>query len=102
MPRQTAAQRGYDSRWRRYRERFLAENPFCVYCQRLGRVTAATVVDHVVPHRGDRGLFWDPNNHQGLCKPCHDGAKKELEESGTLRGCDTDGLPLDPQHHWRS
>ena len=24
-----------------------------------GRVVPATVVDHVVPHRGDQKLFWD-------------------------------------------
>lgn len=101
MSRPTAAERGYGARWRRYRERFLTENPFCVLCERLGRTTPATVVDHIVPHRGDHHLFWKPENHQALCKPCHDGAKRELEASGTLRGCGVDGVPLDPSHHWR-
>jgi 5-methylcytosine-specific restriction protein A len=32
----------------------------------------ATVVDHIVPHRGDPVLFWDEANWQGLCKLCHD------------------------------
>jgi 5-methylcytosine-specific restriction protein A len=31
----------------------------------------ATDVDHVVPHRGDRQLFWDTSNHQALCHSCH-------------------------------
>jgi 5-methylcytosine-specific restriction protein A len=35
-------------------------------------VVAATVVDHVVPHRGDQRLFWDPGNWAPSCKPCHD------------------------------
>ncbi|MGN8738508.1 HNH endonuclease signature motif containing protein [Bilifractor sp. HCP3S3_D3] len=32
----------------------------------------ATVVDHIVPHRGDPKLFWDRSNWQALCKRCHD------------------------------
>lgn len=33
---------------------------------------AATVVDHIIPHRGNEELFWDEDNWQGLCKRCHD------------------------------
>ncbi|MGM9590559.1 MAG: HNH endonuclease signature motif containing protein, partial [Faecousia sp.] len=36
-----------------------------------GRLTPATVVDHIIPHRGDRKLFWDESNWQPLCKDCH-------------------------------
>ena len=36
------------------------------------RFTAATVVDHVIPHRGDSHLMWDESNWQALCKSCHD------------------------------
>ena len=39
---------------------------------RDGKYTQATAVDHIVPHRGDSKLFWDRNNWQPLCKPCHD------------------------------
>ena len=31
-----------------------------------------TLVDHIVPHRGDQALFWDEQNWQPLCKSCHD------------------------------
>ena len=41
-------------------------------CVRQGRVTPASVVDHVVPHRGDAGRFWDQDNWEALCKTCHD------------------------------
>jgi 5-methylcytosine-specific restriction enzyme A len=61
----------------------------------------ATVVDHIEPHRGDTGRFWDKANHQPLCKPCHDGAKQSEERTGQVRGCDESGQPLDPGHHWR-
>lgn len=68
----TTAERGYGGRWQRYRLVFLERNPLCVMCQKLGKVTAATVVDHIVDHRGDQTLFWDSaGNWQPLCKPCH-------------------------------
>jgi 5-methylcytosine-specific restriction protein A len=44
-------------------------------CFDKGIVTAAVQVDHVVPHRGDRRLFWDSRgNWQSLCAAC--GARK--------------------------
>ena len=64
--------RGYTWEWRKYRARFLLKHPLCVTCLAEGRTEAATVVDHIVPHRGDRERFRDPSNHQALCKRCHD------------------------------
>ena len=49
----------------------LLREPFCRECARRGVRTWATVVDHVVPHRGDWQLFIDPANHQSLCERCH-------------------------------
>jgi len=70
--RATPSQRGYDSRWRKARTVFLKAHPLCTLCQEKNRVTKATVVDHINPHRGDPVLFWDQNNWQALCKSCHD------------------------------
>jgi 5-methylcytosine-specific restriction protein A len=70
--RPSAARRGYGPRWRRARAAFLARHPLCAACQAQGRVVPATVVDHVVPHRGDQKLFWDTGNWAPACKPCHD------------------------------
>ena len=67
-----SAVRGYDSKWRKARERFLKCHPLCVQCQREGRLVKATVVDHIKPHRGDPVLFWDESNWQPLCKHHHD------------------------------
>ena len=36
-----------------------------------GNLTPATVVDHIIPHRGDMKLFWDESNWQALCESCH-------------------------------
>jgi len=32
-----------------------------------GIIKPATDVDHVIPHRGNRSLFWDEENWQALC-----------------------------------
>jgi len=37
-----------------------------------GLYVKATVVDHIIPHRGDARLMWDESNYQALCKRCHD------------------------------
>lgn len=84
----------YNSRqWRAKRAGQLRNEPLCALCKQLGRTSIATVADHVVPHKGDVNLFWN-GELQSLCKICHDGAKKEFEQSGQMRGCDVNGNPL--------
>lgn len=70
--RASAYERGYDSRWKKARIRFLQASPLCVSCKVQGKLVKATVVDHITPHRGNKELFWDEGNWQGLCKSCHD------------------------------
>ena len=101
MERSSASQRGYNSKWSKARKEFLAENPLCVMHRQRGLLEPATVVDHIVPHRGDEALFWDKGNWQALCKHCHDSHKKRLESSGREVGCDVRGLPLSSGHHWK-
>lgn len=67
--RGTAAERGYDARWRRLRMMFLRANPICVECWRHGRVTPATEVHHIVPRSKGGTDDWD--NLEALCKECH-------------------------------
>ena len=98
--RESAAKRGYNRRWQKYRERYLQEHPLCVMHQEQGYTVASSVVDHIIPHKGDRKLFWDPKNHQALCKQCHDRHKQRQEKSGAVIGCGLDGVPIDPGHHW--
>lgn len=52
---------------------------------------AATVADHVVPHRGDVAAFW-AGELQSLCTPCHSQAKQAEERSG---GSVTPPLPFE-------
>ena len=72
--------RGYTSKWQHESKRYLRDNPLCVKCKANGKFAEATVVDHIVPHRGNQKLFWDKNNWQALCKSCHD-RKTRTEDS---------------------
>jgi 5-methylcytosine-specific restriction protein A len=92
--RSSARERGYNTRWEKARKTYLTRNPLCIMCQREGRVTPATVVDHIIPHKGDAALFWDTeNNWQPLCKPHHD-RDKQREERGRFQAVGEDGWPL--------
>lgn len=86
--RASSHERGYDGRWRKYRIGFLAKNPLCVSCLNEGRTTLATVVDHIKAHKGRYKLFWDSNNHQALCKSCHDKktASEDMQSWNTHKG----------------
>lgn len=79
--RGSSHERGYTSAWRRARESFLRAHPLCAEHERGGGLAAASVVDHIKPHRGDMKLFWDRSNWQGLCKPCHD-VKTATQDGG--------------------
>ena len=70
--RPSAAKRGYGSKWQRLSKAYLRRHPLCVRCKAQGRFTTATVVDHIIPYRGNPHLMWDESNWQALCKPCHD------------------------------
>lgn len=72
--RPSARQRGYTNKWEKARKGYLAAHPICAdpFNKHGGRPTAASVVDHIEPHRGDMNLFWDfENNVQALCRSCH-------------------------------
>lgn len=71
-PAAIAARRLYnDPKWKAARLVHLRANSICADCDELGVVEAATDVDHITPHKGDRKLFWDRKNWQSLCHSCH-------------------------------
>lgn len=89
--RPSARQRGYTTRWDRARRVYLAAHPLCRMCEQDGRTTPATVVDHVVPHRGDARLFWDSANWQPLCAHHHNSVKQRQERQDAVG---VDGAPM--------
>lgn len=95
-----------DKRWRGphgVRAQQLAKQPLCEMCLKQGRVTAATVCDHVDPNskKTEEGFFAGP--FQSLCDDpryrCHS-SQKQAEERRAASGrqpiqpCGADGWPL--------
>jgi len=71
-------------RWRALRLVVFARDLYTCQWRGCGRTTADTsqlVADHREPHRGDEALFWDIDNLQTLCKPCHDRHKQRAERA---------------------
>ena len=79
--------------WRQLRAWQLAHHPMCVFCLDVGNVTAATVADHRVNHKGDLSLFYDPTNLQSLCASCHSSTKQSLDNGKTVIRFGADGYP---------
>ena len=77
--RGSSTERGYSSRWRRYRILFIREHPLCRECQAEGKLTPTFAIDHIIPHRGDYELFWDEDNHQPLCEHHHNSKTRRGE-----------------------
>jgi 5-methylcytosine-specific restriction enzyme A len=88
----------YDTaHWKHRRRKQLQNHPLCCMCLAIGRTELATVVDHIVPHRGDKHLFVN-GAVQSLCKRHHDSSKKQIEALGYHKAIGVDGWPLDPNH----
>jgi 5-methylcytosine-specific restriction protein A len=80
-PEQSKHKKLYNSsRWQDLRRYVLNKQPLCVECLKNNRITPATVVDHIKPHKGNKDLFYDINNLQSMCKSCHD--RKTAKEDG--------------------
>nr|WP_246671331.1 HNH endonuclease [Mesorhizobium sp. 8] len=71
-------------------------------CGAEGRITPATVVDHIVRHNGSEALFFDYENTQSLCDAapwrCHSSRKQSIERRGFDTTIGVDGWPLDARH----
>lgn len=58
----------------------------------------AATCDHIVAHKGNEALFFDPDNLQTTCKLCHDSAKQSYEKTGYSKEIGLDGWPVDNKH----
>lgn len=86
------------ARWRQLRSAILRSKPLCRMCREHGVITAATVVDHIQPHKGDEALFWSPENLQPLCATHHNRDKQSEERRGYSTEVGADGWPTDQKH----
>ncbi|MEL7513659.1 MAG: HNH endonuclease [Pseudomonadota bacterium] len=100
--------------WLRLAEAHRLKEPLCRNCARRGFLNDGTrrsngapqrfkrlrtlQVDHIIPHKGDLALFYDPENLQSLCADCHARDKQREERKGFSEERGLDGWPLDPSH----
>lgn len=56
--------------WRKLSSLQLKKEPICAACLQAGRITPATISDHIKPIR-EGGARLDINNLQSLCRACH-------------------------------
>lgn len=66
LHRATLDPRYKTERWKRYSAEYRAQHPFCALCPCVTDVT-----DHVVPPWVAPERFFDPTNHQPLCRSCN-------------------------------
>lgn len=77
--------------WKRLRLVQLRREPLCRFCKKKGIISPADTVDHIIPHRGNKELFFSLDNLQSLDKKCHSSIKQRIEKSGDY-GCDENGI----------
>ncbi len=94
----------WTNRWKVVRSSQLAAHPLCENCLKHGRITAATVCDHVDPTSKLSAETFFAGPFQSLCdaKPyrCHSSAKQSEERLGYVKGATVDGRPTDANHPW--
>ena len=89
-----STQRGYGWQHQKARAQLLRDERLCRNCAKHGRVTEATIADHIIP-LAETGLQ-APSELQPLCRACHD--EKSLSEARRGRGGQKSDGPavLDP------
>jgi 5-methylcytosine-specific restriction protein A len=92
--RESRHKRGYGRQHVRLRAVLLQQEPLCRLCKAKGRVTAATIADHIVPI-AKGGAVHDLSNMQPVCAPCHN--DKSLRDQGkrVRPRIAADGWPID-------
>lgn len=67
--RDPSSKRRYGRAWKRIRDRYVLQHPFCEECQKKGVLTKTEEVHHILPL--SRGGNHAESNLMALCKSCH-------------------------------
>lgn len=83
-------------KWKRCRDAYISEHPFCERCMKLGIITAAEHVHHIIElnesNYKDPMIAFNPDNLESLCFECH---KAEHEPKNTGKPATAEGLAFD-------
>lgn len=69
--RGSAADRGYDYRWAKFREIYMRSHPLCVMCQHEGYIIKADLIHHIKP-LDQGGSKYDEDNLMSVCQMHHE------------------------------
>ena len=82
----------------------LQYNPLCETCLKEGRIEPAIAIDHIVAVRAPGGEAYPSLDRlRSQCASCHNRKTRVVEQLGeqlSVKGCDINGYPLDPNHPW--
>ena len=67
--RDPASKRRYGRAWKRIRDKYVQEHPFCELCYKKGLLVEAEQVHHIKPL--SEGGSHAPDNLMSLCDSCH-------------------------------
>ena len=59
----------YTHAWKRLRDKYIMQQPYCEQCLKYGKQTLATQVHHIIPVIN--GGTNDKNNLMSVCEKCH-------------------------------
>ena len=65
------------------RQELFVKQPLCVLCEQQGRVTLATIRDHIIPLA--EGGADNYVNSQALCQGCSDAKTRQEAQRGRVR-----------------
>lgn len=69
-------------------EVFIRDQYICKICGKVAHTNHkhphAAIADHIVPHKGDKALFFDIDNIQTVGKSCHDSIKQSMEKGSVF------------------
>jgi len=92
----TTTERGYGYEWRLTRLRILNRDMYlCQVCDKQGKTTPATEVDHIIPKA--KGGTDNEDNLQSICYRCHKDKSLRDEGRNPRPTYDIKGFP----DHWR-
>lgn len=66
----------YGRAWKRIRDRYAMEHPFCALCMKEGKFTPVEEVHHILPV--SRGGRHNRENLMSLCQSCHNKIHHEM------------------------
>lgn len=96
------------ARWQRLRKAKLGQEPLCQGCAPV-RIMPAKVVDHIKAISDGGDPFPPLDGLRSYCLSCHSQKTARGSEAGAVKtsrpiqarkGCDANGMPLDPKHPW--